>query len=439
MNSLDARHHYFGQRDDLNVGMPAVIHLRGVPGRDDVEATFARAAALIPRMRQLAQPVRANLARPRWIDAEGFAARNHITWIDCRGASTSWEIDRIQSAPFDVSKPLWTAHVLVDATSCTVVLRLHHSIADGAALTAFFTEVFNGAGDSVRSVEPAAQAAASGAGGVICERASAVRSLIRSGPAVAAAAAQPSQRSTMLALAAGFLASAPSGRIGRHRPSRTARMFSVELQTWKDAAHRAGGTVNDLFVALAGVTLEMGGQVDRGAVARLVMPVDTRGTPGEDLTSDNRTGLGVIEVRDRLESLDDLRSIHDACRLAKQSAIDPPPPVIDQLLDLLPGGLQAAIALRLYSKTDALTTNLVGPAELRLAGVGVDSVHVLATTIGTPVGFALFTTGARCHVSVNCDAGIVDDPEHVHTAFGEALTNVFGDAVVRVPWAQRGA
>ncbi len=79
MNALDARHHHFGRRNDLNVGMPAVICLAGRPSRAAVEKTFVQAAALIPRMRQVVRSAPMDLARPQWVDADLFTVNDHIT------------------------------------------------------------------------------------------------------------------------------------------------------------------------------------------------------------------------------------------------------------------------------------------------------------------------------------------------------------------------
>lgn len=438
-NALDARHFYFGQQHDLNVAMTSVSITNDQPDDDLIRSAFAEAAEKIPRFRQKLREAPMGLGRPQWIMHEDFDINDHVRIIECEPKLSIAEVilkaDALHSSGFDLNLPLWNAHVYkgLESGGAALILRLHHSLSDGTALNlmmgrVFMAELFAGVEDDWETeVEDTGR---SQVARLVSDRYLAVKAGVSSGIEVARTGMSTDGRKTIRGNWDSFAKPAPNGRIGRHGRQRRSVVLSVDEGVWRQTAESMGGNANDLYLAIVAASLRQGGVHNEDRSIRVAMPVNVRGE-SEDQDSGNVTGLGFVLIDGEVSSGSSLADVRLAARAAKDSARQHSSTVFDEMLDLLPGQVQAKVALRLYSKTDVLATNVVVPLPMKLGGAEVKMSFIQPTIIGAPVGCALITYDGNCYLSANVDLGIVPDVGLLGKALESVCQDVFGGDNVR--------
>ena len=123
--------------------------LRGDDGAlrvDDLRRHVESRLELIPRFRQRIVGVPSDLARPIWVDDEGFDLSRHVRVAEVPAPGGPAElrgfVAELLSRPIDAGHPLWDLWLLdgLDAggpdagDDVVVVLRVHHVVADGLSL-----------------------------------------------------------------------------------------------------------------------------------------------------------------------------------------------------------------------------------------------------------------------------------------------------------------
>jgi hypothetical protein len=412
-SAIDARHLYFGLRSDLNVAIVAVFVLDGDPSSDDVSVLFGTLPTLVPRMGQTLVRSRFDLGAPRWRDVELDLDR-HVSlqeWggrnlAEVYGFASAW-----QAVEWDLSIPLWQATFIsgIEGNRSAIVLKVHHAIADGSALALMLRPLFDhdapGQMDVPRPVGPEVVGAS---------RLAAIKSDVQ----------------MLGVLLTASLSSPPPGRIGNHRRERNVSVFSFPREVWRRAATDANGNSNDLYLAVAANSLRRS-EVYRSLEAfRVAMPVNLRSTTDE-VSATNATGLGFLTLDGADRHLAALAEVRAASIAAKTSAETSGAASFDRFLSLLPGAVEARLALNLYSKTDALVTNVRIPGASAILGARVDHIAGPPPIIGTPVGFSLLTIGSTCALSIGADAGIVRDFARLESSVEAALVATIGSEQVR--------
>ena len=115
---------------------------------------------LIPRYRQIVVPAPFNLGHPVLEDDPHFDIARHIFRVnlDPPGGEAALEAlaSRILSERMDRTKPLWDIHVAEDMGDGrgAMVVRLHHSLADGIAGTSVMKALFDATPESSQPARP---------------------------------------------------------------------------------------------------------------------------------------------------------------------------------------------------------------------------------------------------------------------------------------------
>ncbi|MGW9183159.1 wax ester/triacylglycerol synthase domain-containing protein [Agromyces sp. NPDC055661] len=248
-------------------GQPYLITLAGVLGPGDlVDAAGRPDAAAIRRLlagRIGGVPGLAQRAVLRddawWWEPRDPDLAAHVR-IEEPGAGThGFEAvcGRLLMRPLPPDRPLWEIVLVPGARpgGCGIVIRFHHVIADGAHAVALVEELFDPAGDD--SGEPFGGPAASSAAAPIAGPAAAPAAAPTAAPAAAPAAApsRPPSRTAVLAYRIRqFVRPWIRSRtlLGPLGPRRDAAGASVDLDRLHHAAHAAGGTIGDAFLAAVG-------------------------------------------------------------------------------------------------------------------------------------------------------------------------------------------
>ena len=209
-------------------------------------------------------------------------------------------------------------------------------------------------------------------------------------------------------------------------------VHEVPLSTLKDAAHTAGGTLNDAF--LAGVT---GGlrryhdhhQAEVGDL-RVTMPISIR--KADDPVGGNRITLmrlampvGVADPAERI------REIHLRAQAAQDEQSLPYTQAIAGGLSLLPRWYVGAI----LRHVDFLASDVPGiPVPVWLAGAPVRMQYAFGPTIGAGVNITLMTYVDTCALGINADTGAIPDFD----VFLECLVEGFDEVLALARTADLG-
>ena len=248
-------------------GQPYLITLAGVLGPGDlVDAAGRPDAAAIRRLlagRIGGVPGLAQRAVLRddawWWEPRDPDLAAHVRIEEPAPGTRGFEAvcGRLLMRPLPPDRPLWEIVLVPGARpgGCGIVIRFHHVIADGAHAVALVEELFDPVEDD--SGEPFGEPAASSAAAPIAGPADAPAAAPTAAPAAAptAAPSRPPSRTAVLAYRIRqFVRPWIRSRtlLGPLGPRRDAAGASVDLDRLHHAAHAAGGTIGDAFLAAVG-------------------------------------------------------------------------------------------------------------------------------------------------------------------------------------------
>jgi WS/DGAT/MGAT family acyltransferase len=388
-----------------------------------------------PRYRQRVVEPRAGLGVPSWEDDPGFDLDRHVHQIALPSPGGRSELQALagdlMATPLDRSKPLWEAYVIDGyGDGAALLMRMHHCIADGIALTRVLLSLT----DEQPDAGLAPPAAHDGHGLIDLLAAPAV-----AGSHLAAAGlhealqlvAHPRAELGSLAAEGGADARAVAkllltpadeqtvfkGELGVAR--KVTWSDSFPLETIKAVGHSTGTTVNDVVVAA------MTGAFHRYLVRRdsvvdeirAMVPFNLRPLD-EPLPRDlgNRFGLVYLPlpvgIEDPAARLAEVHRRMDAIKHSPEGAISygilgaiglTPPQVEQRLLDVF------------TSKASVVMTNVPGPRQpVWFAGAKVAGVQGWVPTGGSAgMGVNVFSYAGGVTVGFQVDARLVPDPDTI--------------------------
>jgi WS/DGAT/MGAT family acyltransferase len=356
----------------------AVLVLDAGPGFDVESArrVLAERVGAVPRLRQRLVRVPLGCGRPVWVDDPGFDAARHVRLLPCPDPGDEQALLDVAAAviaePLPRSSPLWAAAVVPGLTGGRVglVLVLHHVLADGLGGLAILARLVDGADlGPARAFPQPRPARRRLAADVFRSR---LRSLARF---------RAGWRELLRSLAAGGGVHAPRAvACSILRPVGPRRRFTVgraDLQALRTAAHRHGGTVNDvLLTAVAGALhtlLERRGEPIEAF--RIAVMVAGRRAASTD-TLGNQVAPLLVGVPGAGAAAERLTRTAGTVRAERASTAGRPPAAVPQpLLRVL-----AAVGLyRLFMnhqrRLHTLVSNVHGPDRpLALAGAPIAAV-----------------------------------------------------------------
>jgi hypothetical protein len=184
-------------------------------------------------------------------------------------------------------------------------------------------------------------------------------------------------------------------------------VHEVPLSTLKDAAHLAGGTLNDAF--LAGVTGGLRLYHDRHDAEvgdlRVTMPISIRAA--DDPVGGNRITLMRLAMPvGEADPAERIRQIHERAVAAQGERSLPHTQMIAGGLNLLPRWYIGAI----LRHVDFLASDVPGiPVPVWLGGASVRMQYAFGPTIGAGVNVTLLTYTDTCALGINADTGAIPD------------------------------
>jgi diacylglycerol O-acyltransferase / wax synthase len=421
-----------GMEEDarLRSTVVTILTLDRSPDWDVLVDRLERVSRLMPMFRQRVVPTTPP-APPRWVYDKDFDLRFHLRRVMAPEPGTFETVLEMarnaEMGEFDHSRPMWTATLiegLVDGAAA-IVVKMHHSLADGiggmqiAALVFDFQREPADLGPLPRIPSPTNLLPLDGVRRSLEYDVGLTRKLVRGvtvGGAKLLVSGAIHPRSTLRTVWSTTTSVYRTVRPINHTASpimldrrliRELGVHEVPLSTLKEAGRRAGGSLNDAF--LAGVTGGLrryherhGAAVDELVVTMPIsirMPGDAEG--GNRITlmrlplpvgeSDPRVRIG--EIRERA-----LAARHEpSLKLTQDIAAG---------LNLLPRWYIGAI----LRHVDFLASNVPGtPVPVWVGGAAVTMQYAFGPTIGAGVNITLITYQDTCALGINADTGAVPD------------------------------
>jgi len=413
----------------MNTGAILVLDDGGRPSPTELRALLADRVANIPRLRQRVRRLPPGCGLPIWVDDADFRLEDHLDGRELGGGGAPLGLLDIAGAlvceRLPVGRPPWRAALVTDPSTGVVralVVIVHHVMADGLGGLATLSALAD-PGLPRRSV-----------------------GFPRTGPTYGALALDASYHwgrrlaslpvelrrgfSGLRELGAGQGHPPRAGSTSITRPTSGRRHLGwveIPLTGAVDAAHVAGGTVNDVVLAaIGGALMQLLARRGEGP-EYLVVSVPVSGRAAADLDHlGNQTG--VRPVRLPLVA-DDLARLHAVVGITRAAG------GVSRASSSGPLGLAFRLVARLglfawfvehQRLVDTFETNLRGPAAaLQLGGHPVTTIIPMAVNPGNVgVSFDVLSYAGSLGITVVADPLVVPDLDLLTGFLAESLARL---------------
>ncbi len=404
-----------------------------------------RIGRVIPMFRQRVVPTLPP-APPRWEYDPDFDLHYHLRRVNAPQPGTFATVLEMarhaQMAEFDRARPMWEI-TLVEGLAdggAALVCKLHHAMMDGIGGVQIAMLLFDLTEEpkDLGPLPPEPPGERSGfLGGVkdaLRYDAALLRKMAHTSArtvpaAVRHAVPHPRQSAeSLLGTAASiYRAVRPINHTGsplmtERRLVRRLGVHEVPRPALREAAHRAGGTLNDAFVA--GVTGGLRRYHARHGIEiedlHVTMPISLR--DAKDAIGGNRLTLMRFDLPvGEPDPAARIATIHHRTQQLRAERSLPHTQTIAGGLNLLPRWYLAAI----LRHVDLLASNVPGiPVEVYLGGAKVRMQYPFGPTIGAAVNVTLMTYIDTCALGINVDTGAIPDFDTFHTCLIEGFDEV---------------
>jgi diacylglycerol O-acyltransferase len=436
MNESDAILWSIERDPALRTTIVAVAILDRAPDLARLRDTLTVATHEVPRLRQRVVEPAVRLGTPSWVDDDRFDLEYHLRRV---GAPAPGDLRSvldlaapIAMAAFDKERPLWEFTVVegLDGGRSALVQKIHHSFTDGVGGMALARLLVDDERHAVRPLvadddpdRPIRAAPSVTVATAVDQARLAVSTSVRAARSMpgwsAGAIAHPRR---VVGEGVGLMRSVgrmvapvrePLSPVMRGRGlSRRLDAFELPLEQLSAAAHAAGGSLNDAFLAaVAGGVRRF--HVDYGDVPsalRVTMPVNRR-RAGDDLGNNRFTPVRFALPITELDPAERIRAIGGLTRRWRREPALPATEMIAGALNRLPAAMTTSVFGAMLTAIDLVATNVPGlPGRSYLAGAEVLSQYAFAPTSGAAFSIALVSHGGECCVGVNTDTAAVTDP-----------------------------
>lgn len=392
-----------------------------------------------------------------WVDTPGFDIADHIREVvlDTPGddAALQRHVNSFLGEPLPRDRPLWQVHMVQGLEEgAALYFRLHHSLADGIALTRVLLSLTDADPDADPGTPPDTEALTAGAAATAED--SIIDEPLGPGPfihrslSLVTAALHPARLvATVLTVLRAIPAlaklvfafnpiNAMSARDGRARPEKAIVWSAPEsLPRIKELALATGSTVNDVLVAaLAGAVHRY--QHEHGGATidvNTMIPVNLR--PAEQPLPrqlGNRFAVVLLTLpsglRNPLVRLAETKRRMDVIKSSPEAVLTY---AIIHAIGLTGSGLSHWLGGFFANKADAITTNVPGPTKHRyLAGTRISGLlGWVPTSTNQTLGICIFTYAGTVRVGFKADLLAIPDPQSIVVAFTEEIEALHRRAV----------
>ncbi len=423
------------------------------------------AARMVGRYRRFRQCAVQEVSGAFWQDDPDFDLDAHLRRRALTAGAGKEELQALAGElavqPLNPGKPLWRFDLIEDyAGGSAMVVRIHHSIADGIALVGVVLSLTDLAADA-RPQAPVAPPEDDGdsdevPGGLLETLTEALTSAVGMGTDLGGKAldlaSDPDRLSTYGRYGLGLLtelakllampADSPTSLKGKTSTvKRVAWADPIPLGEVKALGKALGCSVNDILLSAVAGALRayfvQKGETVRDVEVRAMIPVNLRSAKDEG-TLGNRFGLGTLSlpvheanpfarlfiVRERMNELKG--SYQPPLTLAILAAVGVAPKIVQQqFLDIL------------AAKASTVMTNVPGPKQpLYLAGSKLDQCMFWVPQSGDiGIGVSILSYNDNVQFSLISDRHFVPDPETITPLFAAEFEKMML-ALLMLEWDQ---
>jgi diacylglycerol O-acyltransferase len=399
------------------------------------EILRSRLVEPFPRFRQLVVEPRLGVGVPSWEDDPNFDLDLHVHHLALPAPGDKRALEELVSdliaSPLDRRKPLWDWY-LVDGfgAGMAMIVRIHHCIADGIALSRVLLSLTDTHADA--GIAPARNGAGRGRLGLIAGPVKAGARLAQAGVhegieilthPTAELPALASRGTADAATLAKLLLTGSDAKTVLSAKPRVARRVTwserIPLEDLKAIGRATGTTVNDVLTAamtgaLRRYLLGRDSLVDE---IRMTVPYNLRPLD-EPLPRElgNRFGLVYLTlpvgIADTVDRLAEVHRRMDAIKHSREGGLSY---AILEAVGLTPHQIEQSLLDVFTQKTSAVLSNTLGLREpVYFAGSKIAGVVPWVPAAGTiGMGIDMMSYNGAVTVSLQVDAGLIPDPETI--------------------------
>lgn len=433
--------------DPTNLMMAAAILLFSAPVEfERLQATFEARLLSMRRFRQRIVWPTFGPGHPYWVDDLDFDLNYHVQRVVLPApgdqAALHDAVSLLASTPLDLTRSPWQVHLVENYDKCcALVLRFHHSLADGMAIVHVILSMSDPDPDTTWPVVQPQPGRQGDPGPGLARRARSrfhagrrlARGLAREGLELLSEPAQLREWGKLGTDAvvdlSRFLLHEPEpdttlrGELGVDK--RAAWSHRVPLEDVKVIRQQLGGTVNDVLLSVVAGALrsymqQRGDAVD-GLSIRVAVPVNMR-TPGKERELGNHLGALFLPLPVGIaDAIDRLHMVEHTMNGRKGSMEAPAFSAALNVLGLAPAKIANWLINTFGTRATAVMTNVPGPQkQLYLAGTPIDGLMGWVPVTGRmALGVSIVSYAGQIRLGVLADAGVVPDPEAIVTCFQE--------------------
>ena len=396
---------------------------------DEIRRRLERRLTRVPVLRRRLLRPGPLQGRPVWIDDAAFDIARHVRHFTVPAPGEDGQlmtaVEGLMGIPLRRDCPLWELWVIggLQDSRLAMLLKLHHSIADGLAAVAMMASLFDldaSAPDPPPEPwepEPAPQPRELLVDGISARVRAAGRHLgaLRHGHAVREAAEATGAELWRVLRAP----SAPRTSLNRPvRSGRRIRFIRLDLEKVRAAAHAGGGTVNDVVLTvvaggLRDLLLERREAVDRPLIASV--PVSLR-------RAAEATGLGnavgTIAVPLDVSEYDARRRLRRIVEETRRAKREQHPEHISAAMDWVAATPLAQRFITRQHLVNLFITNVMGPPVPMYAfGARIlDALPIVSPLGNVAVAFCAFSYAGTLYVVSTADATACPDVDRLTAA-----------------------
>lgn len=424
----------------------AVMWLEGSPDWEDLRQRVDRMSRVMPSLRQRVVEPAVPGARPRRATDARFDLDWHLRRVAApqpRTRETVLQLAR-QAAmdAFDKDRPLWVLTLVEGLRNgeAAFVVKLHHSLTDGVGGMRLLGVLFDLEPQPQARPEtpPAPEPSQVDPTSLLRDTAA---SLLDQGVLLARGGARASTRALLRGVrhpwgslqdatelvgsvyrTAGPMVRTFSPVMRDRATTRQLATMETDLAVLHEAAHAAGVTVNDAFLAAVTGGLRRYHEKHECHVDRLrvTMPISIR-APG-DREWGNRITLQRLTLPVGHEDpAERARAIHEVTSAARHERSLTVTDAIAAGLNLLPTAYVSSV----LKHVDFLASDVPGsPVPLFLGGARLTGFFAFGPTIGASLNLTLVSYIGHCDIGVNIDTAAVPDPELMVRCLEEGFAEI---------------
>jgi WS/DGAT/MGAT family acyltransferase len=426
------------------------------------EILRSRLVEPFPRFRQLVTEPRMGLGVPSWEDDPNFELDRHVHHLAVPAPGDKHALEALVSdlivSPLNRHRPLWDWYLVEGfGGGMAMIVRIHHCIADGIALSRVLLSLTDTHQDA--GIAPLRESGGRGLLGSVAAPLRAgtqvAQASVHEGieilthptselPALAARGTADALTLAKLLLTGSDAKTVLSAKLGASR--RVTWSERMPLDGIKAIGHATGATVNDVLTAamtgaLRRYLLGRDSLVDE---IRVMVPYNLRGAK-EPLPRElgNRFGLvyltlpvGIADPADRLA---EVHRRMDAIKHSREGGLSY---AILEAVGRTPHQIEQSLLDVFAQKTSAVLTNVPGPSEpVYFAGSKIAGVVPWVPAAGTiGMGINIFSYNGGVTVGLQVDAGLIPDPDTIIAHYEhevETLRHLAANTTTRRPRAGR--